>query len=310
MGVLYKGRYAWEPALTRRAPASKAGNARVMAPALSLSPQEPYDRDAAQEIDNQVSHQRRALASVDNLSTHMEEDDMGVPNQPSLVKDSQEMDEILVELGSSELGGADLIQAIKSFEATTGGDGLAGDTEPIFPLPGFDLAEAAEPEAPSEDKIRLLLARLERRCAFLLRRARILQSRHIGTRIAEEVALIFEKATRGARRDGGGRPIGLKALLKRIETTSALQASAASRTVAGPRYYHAGTSRGDASRSASAGISSGTFSGLQDTAAALRSHLSVVKQGLDSDATASSSGAESNDESVVYNNPHQQPMPM
>ncbi|XP_026318890.1 KAT8 regulatory NSL complex subunit 1 isoform X4 [Hyposmocoma kahamanoa] len=281
-----------------------------MAPALSLSPQEPYDRDAAQETDKQLSHQRRALASVDNLSTHMEEDDMGLQNQPSLVKDSQEMEQILVDLGSSDLAQADLLQAIKTLES--GGDTLsAGDPDAIFPLSGFDLAETADSEGDAtEDKIRLLQVRLERRCAFLQRRLRILQARTIGKRISEEAAQTFEKCTRGARKDGGGRPIGLKALLKRIETTSALQASAASRPVVGPKYFHAGTSRGDASRSASIGISSGTLTGLQDTAGALRSHLSVVKHELDSDATASSSGAESNDEAVIYNNPHQQPMPI
>ncbi|XP_049872905.1 KAT8 regulatory NSL complex subunit 1 [Pectinophora gossypiella] len=281
-----------------------------MAPALSLPPREPYDHDAALETDKQLSQRRRALAPVDNLSTPMEEDDMGLQNQPSLAKDSQEMEQILVDLGSNDLVQADLLQAIKTLE--TGGDVLStGDPDGIFPLAGFDLAEGVDSEGDAaEDKIRLMQARLDRRCAFLQRRLRILQARSIGKRVSEEAAQTFEKCTRGARKDGGGRPMGLKALLKRIETTSALQASAAARTVVGPKYYHAGSSKGDASRSASIGISSGTLTGLQDTAGALRSHLSVVKHELDSDATASSSGAESNDEAVTYNNVHQQHMPI
>lgn len=295
--------------MTRRAPASEAGDVRVMAPALSLPPREPYDQDVP-DTDKQLNHRRRALASVDNLSTHMEDDDMGLQNTPSLAKDSQEMEQILVDLGSSDLAQADLLQAIKTLEGSA--DALStGDADAIFPLSSFDLTETIDSEGDApEDKIRLQQARLDRRCAFLQRRLRILQARTIGKRISEEASQSFDKCTRGARKDGGGRPMGLKALLKRIETTSALQASAASRSVVGPKYYHAGTSKGDASRSASIGISSGTLTGLQDTAGALRSHLSVVKHELDSDATASSSGAESNDEAVTYNNIHQQPMPM
>ncbi|CAG9787627.1 unnamed protein product [Diatraea saccharalis] len=298
-----------KPALRRRAPASEAGYARVMAPALSVAPGEPHSYDNTEEIDQLTPLRRRALASVDNLSIHMEEDDMGLQSQPSLAKDSQEMEQILVDLGSSDLAQADLLQAIKTFES---GDGLStGDPDGIFPLSAFDLPETADSEGDAaEDKIRLLQARLERRCSFLQRRLRILQARSIGKRISEEAAQTFDKCIRGARKDGGGRPIGLKAFLKRIETTAVLQASAASRSVAGPKYYHASCSHVDPSKSASVGVSSGTLTGLEDTAGALRSHLSVVKHELDSDATASSSGAESNDEAVTYNNPHQQPMPI
>ncbi|CAG4935451.1 unnamed protein product [Parnassius apollo] len=293
-----------KPALTRLA-ASAAGGARVMAPALSVAFRDHYD---AIETLEKPSYPRRALASVDNLAIHMEEEDMGLQNQPSLAKDSQEMEQILVDLGSSDLAQADLLQAIKTLES--GGDTLStGDPDVIFPLSGFDLTESADSEGDAaEDKIRLLQARLERRCAFLQRRLRILQAKAIGKRISEEVAQTFEKSIRGARKDGGGRPMGLKALLKKVETTAALQASAASKTVVGPKYFHASTSKGDASRSASIGIASGTLNGLENTAGALRSHLSMVKYQLDSDATASSSGAESNDEAVNYNNPQQQHM--
>ncbi|KAM3957081.1 LOW QUALITY PROTEIN: non-specific lethal 1 [Aphomia sociella] len=278
-----------------------------MAPALSTTPR---TYDPVDDAERPVSHHRRALASVDNIASHMEEDDMGLQNQPSLAKDSQEMEQILVDLGSSDIAQADLLQAIKTLES--GGDALStGDPDAIFPLSGFDLADTADSEGDAaEDKIRLMQARLERRCAFLQRRLRILQARAIGKRISEEAAQTFEKCTRAARKDGGGRPVGLKALLKKIETTATLQASAASRSVVGPKYYRAGTSKGDPTQSASIGIPPGTLTGLEDTAGALRSHLSMVKHELDSDATASSSGAESNDEAVVYNNPHQQPMPI
>ncbi|KOB75002.1 Uncharacterized protein OBRU01_08226, partial [Operophtera brumata] len=256
-----------------------------MAPALPLAPREPPDLslDALEP-----AHRRPVLAPVDNLS---EDDVMGLQNHPNIMKDPSPLgDQMLVDLS-----GNDLLSVIKTLE--TNNDPLStGDAESIFPL---DLPEAADSESdPPEQKVMLTQVRIERRCSFLLRRLRILQARALGKRIAEEAAQTFEKSTRGARKDGGGRPIGLKALLKRVETTATLQANAASRSVVGPKYYNAGTSRGDASKSASVGISSGTLAGLEDTAGALKSHLSVVKHELDSDATASSSGAESNDEAV------------
>ncbi|KAL4709539.1 hypothetical protein ACJJTC_007270 [Scirpophaga incertulas] len=281
-----------------------------MAPALSDAPRELQSYDTNEETEKLTPQKRRALASVDNLSIHMEEDDMGLQNQPSLAKDSQEMEQILVDLGSSDLVQADLLQAIKTFDSA--GDGLStGDADAIFPLTSFDLPEAADSEGDAaEDKIRLLQQRLERRCAFLQRRLRILQARNIGKRISEEVTQTYEKCIKGSRKDGAGRNVGLKAFLKKVETTAALQASAASRSVAGPKYFRAGSTKVDAAKSATIGISSGTLTGLEDTAGALRSHLSVVKHELDSDATLSSSGAESNDEAVTYNNPSQQQMPL
>lgn len=297
--MLYKG---WD-ARERQARVScvRAAAARArgfgMAPALPLAPRELPDLnlDAIEQ-----SYRRQVLAPVDNLS---EDDVMGLQNHPNIMKDPSPLgDQMLVDLS-----GNDLLSVIKTLE--TNNDPLStGDPESIFPL---DLPETGDSESdPPEQKVMLTQVRIERRCAFLLRRLRILQARALGKRIAEEAAQTFDKCTRGARKDGGGRPIGLKALLKRLETTATLQANAASRSVVGPKYYNAGTSRGDASKSASVGISSGTLTGLEDTAGALKSHLSVVKHELDSDATASSSGAESNDEAVTYNNPNQQPMPM
>lgn len=269
-----------------------------MAPALPEAV-----RDLSDVTGDKLPQRRRALASVDNLGQSMDEDDMGLQTATS---NPHDMEQILGDLGNTDLVQADILQAMKSFEG--GGDVLSTDT--IFPLQGFDLAETVEPES-DEVKIQQMQARMERRCAFLLRRLRILQARALGKRISEEANKSFERCLKGARRDGCGRPVGLKAFLKRIETTAALQANAASRTVAGPTYFKAGTSSDmDATRAASIGIPSATLTGLEDTAGALRSHLSMVKYELDSDATASSSGAESNDEDITYNNQHQRHMPM
>ncbi|XP_063362669.1 KAT8 regulatory NSL complex subunit 1 [Cydia amplana] len=281
-------------------------------PEPPYAPPEPPDLPELSDLTLSLSQCDRALASSSDLAT-MDDDDMGIQEEPNLAKDSQEMEQILNDLNNTDLGQADLLQAIKTLET---GDVLStGDADSIFPLSGFDMAEPVDSEADAhttEEKIKATQLQLERRCAFLLRRMRMLQARTLGKRVSEEVAHTFEKAMRGARKDGVGRPMGLKAFLKKVETTSALQASASSRStsVLGPKYYRAGTSKGDASKSASIAIPSGTLAGLEDTAGALRSHVSAVKHALDSDATASSSGAESNDEAVVYNNPHQQHMPI
>ncbi|XP_063621949.1 uncharacterized protein LOC134794162 [Cydia splendana] len=281
-------------------------------PEPPYAPPEPPDLPELSELTLSLSQCDRALASSSDLAT-MDDDDMGIQEQPNLAKDSQEMEQILNDLNNTDLGQADLLQAIKTLET---GDVLStGDADSIFPLSGFDMAEPADSEGDAhttEEKIKATQLQLERRCAFLLRRMRMLQARTLGKRVSEEVAHTIDKAMRGARKDGVGRPMGLKAFLKKVETTAALQASASSRStsVLGPKYYRAGTSKGDASKSASIAIPSGTLAGLEDTAGALRSHVSAVKHALDSDATASSSGAESNDEAVVYNNPHQQHMPI
>ncbi|XP_047990454.1 KAT8 regulatory NSL complex subunit 1 [Leguminivora glycinivorella] len=281
-------------------------------PEPPCAPPEPPDLPELSELTLSLSQCDRALASSSDLAT-MDDDDMGIQEQPNLAKDSQEMEQILNDLNNTDLGQADLLQAIKTLET---GDVLStGDADSIFPLSGFDMAEPVDSESDAntmEEKIKATQLQLERRCAFLLRRMRMLQARTLGKRVSEEVAHTFDKAMKGARKDGVGRPMGLKAFLKKVETTAALQASASSRStsVLGPKYYKAGTSKGDASKSASIAIPSGTLAGLEDTAGALRSHVSAVKHALDSDATASSSGAESNDEAVVYNNPHQQHMPI
>ncbi|GBP34769.1 Mariner Mos1 transposase [Eumeta japonica] len=278
-----------------------------MAPAL---PEAPRVFDPCRETDPESGAvdpcRRRALVPVNNVALHMDEDEMGLHAADNLAKDSQEMEQILVELGGGDLGQVDLLQAIKTIDS--GGDSLStGDPEAIFPLHGFDLAEAVESESDAaEDKIRLQQTRLERRCAFLLRRLRILQARALGKRVSEEAAQVFERYAKVTRRDGVGRPLGVKAMLKRIETTATLQANTAARSIAKPSYFHTGTSsKTDVGRSATMGVQSGTFSGLEETAGALRSHLSIVKHELDSDATDTSSGAESNDENVNDNNPDQ-----
>lgn len=228
---------------------------------------------------------RRAFTAVDNVPP-MEDG-----------KEAPDMEHILVELGGGE---TDLLQAIKTLEAPD-----------MFPLSGFELPEQDADSDGVEEHVRSAQARLERRCAMLRRRLRILQARDLGKRVADEAAGTVDTALRAVRKDGSGRALGLKTFLKKVETAGALQGNAAARSVVGPSYFRGeSVPTGDATRSAALGVPAGSLAGLQDTAGALRSHLAVVKRELDSDDTASSSGAESNDEAVIYNNQHQNHMPM
>lgn len=253
----------------------------IRAAAWSGPRPEPACGDMAPALpDTARADARRAFTAVDNVPP-MEEG-----------KDAADMDPILVE--------ADLLQAIKTLE-----------TPDMFPLSGFELPEQDADSDGVEERVRGAQARLERRCAVLRRRLRILQARDLGKRVADEAAGTVDTTLRAVRKDGSGRALGLKTFLKKVETAAALQGNAAARSVVGPSYFRGeSVPAGDATRSAALGVPAGSLAGLQDTAGALRSHLAVVKRELDSDDTASSSGAESNDEAVIYNNQHQNHMPM
>lgn len=301
-----------------------------MAPALTDSSGKPtFVTDSAEESDGSYqlaknkdsarSKNRRVFSSVDNISPHMEDHNMGLQSAANLLKDSQEMEQILGDLGGgSDLGQVDILQVIKTMEG--GGDTLStGEADAIFPLSGFerdfladtDATVEAESDA-GEEKARALQIRLERRCAFLRRRLRMQQARVLGKQVAEEVAGTFDRVGRMSRRESGSqRPTGVKALLKKIETTASFQASAAVKPKSGPRYLRTNLdATSPVLRTSTLGLPSGSLTGLERAAGMLRTELGIVEKQLDSDATASSSGAESNDEAVNYNNLHQQPMQM
>ncbi|XP_034940688.1 uncharacterized protein nsl1 [Chelonus insularis] len=182
---------------------------------------------------------------------------------------------------------------------------------------------------------------VERRCAFLLRRLRKLQTRIIGRHIAEENTGVLELAHHSVKKyflqelsnisPKGTTPknfpeIGgtLDAFLQKIEKSCVAQSNSVNRQRVCCRYF------GGGSRDNALGGSSSSSSGsnttrhplfgtaqvkidgeeVENVAGSLATQLHTVESNLDSDCTASSSGGESCDEMQTFNNPHQQQLPI
>lgn len=199
---------------------------------------------------------------------------MEPPSAEHFLKDAQEMEHIL-----GELEGADILRVIETMEGA--GSGLVMDADPMADFLSDVGAMPTDPdEGAREALVRDAQARLERRCQFLRRRLRMQQARAMGKHAAEEAHALFRHAV------GGSGPAltrgAARVLVQRLEV---------------------GAGRGS-------GLSWTAPAGLADAAGALRTQLKVVGGQLDSDATLSSSGAESADEVVPYTNPIQQPLPL
>ncbi|GLV31630.1 non-specific lethal 1 [Carabus blaptoides fortunei] len=115
-------------------------------------------------------------------------------------------------------------------------------------------------------------------------------------------------------------PIGQKTVDRLVQQLhkSAVHEASVARPKHAARYFGSGSlepSPGGGQRPSAAATASGVISvpplaveardEMERTAGMLQSQLSMVETQLDSDATASSSGAESCDEMQTYNNPHQ-----
>ncbi|KAH0952245.1 hypothetical protein HN011_003549 [Eciton burchellii] len=172
----------------------------------------------------------------------------------------------------------------------------------------------------------------ERRCAFLLRRIRKLQTRIVGRHVAEENTGILEVAHRGVKKyffqelvNIGSKPNvrnfpeisgSLYSFLQKIEKMCVAQSNSVNRQRTCCRYFGGGsrdnagssTSGNNGNRQPVFGIPQVKLNGeeVESVAGALSTQLQVVESNLDSDCTASSSGGESCDEMQTFNNPHQQ----
>jgi len=176
----------------------------------------------------------------------------------------------------------------------------------------------------------------ERRCAFLLRRIRKLQTRIVGRHVAEENTGILELAHRGVKKyffqelvNIGSKPNvrnfpeisgSLYSFLQKIEKMCVAQSNSVNRQRTCCRYFGGGsrdnagssTSGNNGNRQPVFGIPQVKLNGeeVESVAGALSTQLQVVESNLDSDCTASSSGGESCDEMQTFNNPHQQHLSM
>lgn len=171
--------------------------------------------------------------------------------------------------------------------------------------------------------------KLERRSEFLLRRLKKLQARSMGQHVSSEVVGLLECIHRTLRRvketniEGNEEiikepitPVSsntLKNLVKKLEVSSMIQSNVVAKQRSSMlRYFGSGSVEHASVRSAASGtlvvpkLNLDTRKELDRVSGMLQTELKMVEKQVDSDATASSSGGESCDESQSYNNPHQQ----
>ncbi|XP_039311097.1 KAT8 regulatory NSL complex subunit 1 [Solenopsis invicta] len=170
----------------------------------------------------------------------------------------------------------------------------------------------------------------ERRCAFLLRRLRKLQTRIIGRHVAEENTGVLELAHHGVKKYllqelvniGSKSNVrnfpeisgSLHSFLQKIEKMCVAQSNSVNRQRVcryfggGSRDNVGGTSGSNGNRQPVFGTPQVKLNGeeVENVAGSLSTQLHIVESNLDSDCTASSSGGESCDEMQTFNNAQQQ----
>lgn len=112
-------------------------------------------------------------------------------------------------------------------------------------------------------------------------------------------------------------------LMRRLDQSSQQQAMAIARQHVSCKYFGSGSSDNSTVISLNNGLrntplpgsilpklSVGVLQEVEQVSGQLHTHLKTVENGIDSDVTASSSGAESCDEMQTFNNPHQQQLSM
>lgn len=186
-------------------------------------------------------------------------------------------------------------------------------------------------------------AKMTRECDFMVRRLRKIQAHHMGRHISEEIYGCFEYSQNLIKRkeretksistmtpinqlqgDKQKSASSMRTLLKRIDNVATTQQTSPARS--NQMYGTSATVTSNAyvdSRDASgAKITFPTavtvvppfdpngLQQLQQCTGLLTAELKFVNNAFDSDATASSSGGESADEMVTYNNTHQQSLSM
>lgn len=173
------------------------------------------------------------------------------------------------------------------------------------------------------------IKKMQRQIDFLNRRLRKLQTRNVCQQASEEISGLFEWSNRITRRKDYDptrqavheeeiqRPVSaasMRSVLKKIDTISNQQRLISSKKKVGRPSSTPGPSVSvDKNQPLSTLIPQydvKTIEEILQTAGSLQSELRLAEQGMDSDATLSSSGGESADENITYNNQTQQVAPM
>lgn len=264
--------------------------------------------------------------------------------QKDFLKDNAEMEQMLGELSSTS--DIELLQVFKSFVSAPTSDNLcdlAGGLS-LFNDMNMDmnmgLEEVSTPaKEPDTQEIRNEISKrhsqMTRKLDFLIRRLRKLQSLSMGHHINEEINGLFEytqsilkRKERESKSISTMTPLAhlqsekskqtvscsLKTLLKRLEFVSTSQQSSLKEKVVrvGPSTDNLSVKSIPKPQFSSCvpSFDSECNNQLEHTAGLLQAEMKYVANAIDSDATASSSGGESADETVTYNNVAQQSLPM
>lgn len=267
--------------------------------------------------------------------------------QKDFLKDNAEMEQMLGELSSTS--DIELLQVFKSFVSAPTSDNLcdlAGGLS-LFNDMNMDmnmgLEEVSTPaKEPDTQEIRNEISKrhsqMTRKLDFLIRRLRKLQALSMGHHINEEINGLFEytqsilkRKERESKSISTMTPLthlqsekskqtvscSMKTLLKRLEFVSTSQQSSLKE-----KSVRVGPSSDGANNLSQKSIPKPQFSScvpsfdsecnnqLEHTAGLLQAEMNYVSKAIDSDATASSSGGESADEMVTYNNSAQQSLSM
>lgn len=220
--------------------------------------------------------------------------------------------------------GADLTSAFTSFERDIFNDvemNMAMDSQTHMPDPDTTMQEPVKECNAGEriEEARRKQFQSERRCEFLLRRLRKLQSKSMGRHASEEINGLMQetqrlmvKAHTQAQSQEVSRdrrpPRSIAQMLRQFEDSAH---SAANNRHPQHRYFGSGSS--DRTGTVPSGedavkIGADARVEVEKVAGQLHTQFHMVESAMDSDVTASSSGGESCDEMVSYNNPHQQPL--
>ncbi|XP_055854914.1 uncharacterized protein LOC129918419 isoform X2 [Episyrphus balteatus] len=227
----------------------------------------------------------------------------------------------------------DLLQVLKGFDPNAAGTDIC-DLAGFLSEYGMNYEDVNPPTA-KENPIKEVQMEIEknqqtmqRKIDFLSRRLRKLQARYMSKQASEEVAGLFEWSARTTKRKNSNadhqqltyaeeryHPVTattMRSVLKKIENA----ASSAQQVSPGKKLQQANVSKTvEPSVPVAMDVVVPTFDEkvteeIAHVSGRLQAEMREVQSAIDSDATASSSGGESADEMVPYNNISQETMPI
>lgn len=263
----------------------------------------------------------------------------GMGLQKDFIKDTAEMEQVLGELGTSDM---DLLQVLKGFDTTPGGEGAFCELSLFTDVDVMNYEEVGmqQPKDAETREIRNEIEKrqqqMQRKCDFLVRRLRKIQAYYMGKHTSEEVAGLFEwQANPTLRRKEPGEPQTLnlyeddkrrqistavmKSFVRRIKTAADQQHSSliVKRNKVGRPSNASLQAELSGTQNKSIGVSSVVplinekmVEEISHVSGHLHSELKEIHAAIDSDVTASSSGGESADEMQQFNNTMQQHLSM